>query len=64
MNEADFIASLRGIATDPGARGLNDDAAMLEVDGAALVLTHDMIVEGVHFLARDPPAMSRGSWSR
>ena len=55
-NEADFIASLRGIATDPAARGLSDDAAILDVDGAALVLTHDMLVEGVHFLGSDPAA--------
>lgn len=49
--EADFIAALRRIATDPMARGLNDDAAVL----GDLVLTHDMIVEGVHFLPGDPP---------
>ena len=29
-----------------------------------LVLTHDMIAEGVHFLPADPPATSAGSWSR
>lgn len=29
---------------------------MLEVGGETLVLTHDMIVEGVHFLPDDPPA--------
>jgi len=51
MNEADFIARLRGIATDPAARGLDDDAAVFE----GLVLTHDMIVEGVHFLPDDAP---------
>jgi thiamine-monophosphate kinase len=28
---------------------------VLEVGGETLVLTHDMIVEGVHFLAGDPP---------
>lgn len=50
--EIDFIAGLRAIATDPGARGLMDDAAML----GDLVLTHDMIVEGVHFLPDDAPA--------
>jgi thiamine-monophosphate kinase len=52
MAEADFIERLRAIATHPGARGLNDDVAVL----GDLVLTHDMIVEGVHFLANDPPA--------
>ncbi|MDZ3833425.1 MAG: thiamine-phosphate kinase [Sphingopyxis sp.] len=51
MSEADFIARLRGIATDPAARGLADDAAVL----GDLVLTHDMIVEGVHFLPDDTP---------
>lgn len=28
---------------------------MLEVGGGTLVLTHDMLVAGVHFLAQDPP---------
>ena len=51
MTEADFIARLRGIATDPAARGLADDAAVL----GDLVLTHDMIVEGVHFLPDERP---------
>ena len=51
MSEADFIARLRTIATDPAARGLADDAAVWE----GLVLTHDMIVEGVHFLPDDTP---------
>ena len=51
MSEADFIARLRSIATDPAARGLADDAAEWE----GLVLTHDMIVEGVHFLPDDTP---------
>src|SRR5688500_1559087 len=56
MTESDFIALMRGIAVDPAARGLEDEAAVLEVGGAILVLTHDMIVEGVHFLPGDPPA--------
>ena len=51
MSEADFIARLRSIATDPAARGLADDAAEWE----GLVLTHDMIVEGIHFLPDDTP---------
>jgi thiamine-monophosphate kinase len=55
VTETDFIALVRGMAADPAARGLLDDAAVLEVGGATLVLTHDMIVEGVHFLASDPP---------
>lgn len=51
MSEADFIARLRSIATDPAARGLGDDAAVL----GDLVLTHDMIVEGIHFLPDERP---------
>jgi thiamine-monophosphate kinase len=51
MAEADFLARLKTIATHPAARGLLDDAAVL----GDLVLTHDMIVEGVHYLASDPP---------
>lgn len=33
-----------------------DDAAVLEVGGEALVLTHDLLVEGVHFLPGAEPA--------
>jgi thiamine-monophosphate kinase len=54
--ESAFIERLRALATDPAARGLIDDAAVLEIGGARLVLTCDMIVEGVHFRADDPPA--------
>ena len=49
-DELDFITALRTIATTPAARGLEDDAAVLEVGGETLVLTHDAMVEGVHFL--------------
>jgi thiamine-monophosphate kinase len=39
----------------PGAFGLTDDAALVEVGaGRRLVVTKDMIVAGVHFLADDP----------
>ncbi|MEA3046371.1 MAG: thiamine-monophosphate kinase [Sphingomonadales bacterium] len=54
--ESAFIDSLRSLATNPAARGLDDDAAVLEMGGETLVLTHDMIVEGVHYLPGDPPA--------
>ena len=47
---------MRGIATHPAARGLNDDAAVIEFGGEALVLTHDTLVEGVHFLPGQDPA--------
>lgn len=54
--ELSFIAALRTIATDPAARNLADDCAVLEIGGEALVLTHDAMVEGVHFLAGADPA--------
>lgn len=38
------------LASDPGARGFEDDAAVLEFGGESLVLTHDVLVEGVHVL--------------
>jgi thiamine-monophosphate kinase len=43
------------IATDPGAFALVDDAAVLQAQGADIVVTTDAIVEGVHFLPDDPP---------
>ncbi len=52
MTEADFIAALRRLPLHAGAHDLTDDAAHL----GDLVLTKDMIVAGVHFLASDPPA--------
>lgn len=52
MDELALIDRLRLIATDPAARGLADDVAVI----GDLVLTHDMIAEGVHFLDFDPPA--------
>jgi len=45
----------RPIATDPGAFGLGDDAAILTASGDEIVVTTDAIVEGVHFLFDDPP---------
>jgi thiamine-monophosphate kinase len=53
--ELSFIAALRQFATHPAARGLNDDAAVLEIGGARLIITHDSLVEGVHYLHSDPP---------
>ena len=53
--ELSFIAALRQFATHPAARGLADDAAVLEIGGARLILTHDALVEGVHYLHSDPP---------
>src|SRR5271154_855573 len=44
----------RPLATDPGAFGLTDDAAILKARGEDIVVTTDAIIEGVHFLADDP----------
>jgi len=52
MDEQQVIERLRRIATHEAARGLLDDAAVLD----GLVITHDSIAEGVHFLSSDPPA--------
>ncbi|MEP7222359.1 MAG: thiamine-phosphate kinase [Novosphingobium sp.] len=54
--ELTLIQMLRAIATHPAARNLDDDAAVLDLGGEALVLTHDMLVEGVHFLPGQDPA--------
>lgn len=54
--EAAFIAALRSLAPHPAARGLADDCAVLEVGGETLILTHDMMVEGVHWLPSQDPA--------
>jgi thiamine-monophosphate kinase len=45
----------RPLATDPGALGLTDDAAILKASPDDLVVTTDAVVEGVHFLPDDPP---------
>lgn len=50
MTEHEFIAALRALATSPAARVLRDDCAILPSGGQTLVLTHDMMVEGVHWL--------------
>lgn len=52
MRESEVIERLRRIATAPEARGLLDDVAVL----GDLVVTHDSIAEGIHFLSSDPAA--------
>jgi thiamine-monophosphate kinase len=54
MTEADFLAALRTLPLHPAARGLLDDTALIAT--GPLVVTTDTLVEGVHFLATDPPA--------
>src|SRR5687768_16330346 len=55
-SELSFIASLRGLAAHPSARNLDDDCAVFEVGSETLILTHDMMVEGVHWLSGQDPA--------
>jgi thiamine-monophosphate kinase len=54
--ESAFIALMRQIATDPAARGLNDDAAVIPFGSDAIVITHDMMAEGIHWLPNADPA--------
>ena len=56
MNEAAFIAAVRGLPLHPGAQDLRDDAAVIEIGGETLVLTHDAIAEGVHYRPGTDPA--------
>ncbi|MFL6734282.1 MAG: thiamine-phosphate kinase [Sphingomicrobium sp.] len=50
MDERQILDRLRRNSSSPAARGLLDDVAL--VDG--LVITHDSIAEGVHYLPDDP----------
>ncbi|WP_380784985.1 thiamine-phosphate kinase [Sphingomonas sp. R86521] len=51
MTEDDFLDALRTLPLHPGAHGLRDDTAII----GGYVVTTDTLVEGVHFLATDPP---------
>ena len=48
--ESTFIALMRNMATDPSARGLMDDTAVISLGAETLILTHDMMAEDVHWL--------------
>ncbi|MDE2301824.1 MAG: thiamine-phosphate kinase [Sphingomonadales bacterium] len=49
-SEAGFLARLQRLARHPAARGFADDCAVLAFGGETLVVTHDMMAEGVHWL--------------
>lgn len=52
---ARFLAPL---ATEPGAYSLRDDVASLSLPpGKQLVVTQDTLVEGIHFIGDEPPAL-------
>lgn len=55
-NETTFIELLRSMATNPSARGLKDDTAVIEFGNESLILTHDMMAESVHWLPSADPA--------
>lgn len=55
-SESTFIGLMRAMATDPAARGLLDDTAVIEVGSETLIITHDMMAEGVHWLSNADPA--------
>lgn len=55
-SEHNFIERLKSIATNSAARGLADDCAVISNVNGDLVVTHDMIAEGVHFLPESDPA--------
>lgn len=44
------------MAWNPAARNLDDDCAVLEIGDTALVITHDAMAEGLHFLPDQDPA--------
>jgi thiamine-monophosphate kinase len=58
LGEFEIIARyFAPLATNPAALALRDDAAFMSVpEGQELVLTCDTIIDGVHFLAADPPS--------
>ena len=55
-SELAFVTALRRLASQPAARGLEDDCAVLELGAETLILTHDAMAAGVHFLADQDPA--------
>ncbi len=57
LGEFEIIARyFAPLATNAGALGLRDDAAVLVIsEGYELIATCDTLIEGVHFLGNDPP---------
>ena len=55
MNEHDFISALRALPLHEGARGLEDDCAVLEFGSETLIITHDAMAEGKHWISGADP---------
>jgi thiamine-monophosphate kinase len=56
-SEDELIARLFAPLAGSAALGLSDDAALLPPSMEQTVITTDMLVAGVHFFAKDPPAL-------
>ena len=54
--ESTFVNLMRAMASDPAARDLLDDCAVINLGSDILILTHDMMAEGVHWLSSADPA--------
>ena len=50
MTEAEYLSALRTLPLHPGAHGLHDDCAVLEIGNEILIFNHEMMAEGTHFL--------------
>ncbi len=51
---------MRKLPLHSGARGLDDDCAVLEVGGETLIITHDAMTQGTHF--REDANMADVAW--
>lgn len=49
MSEFEFLSALKTLPLHPGARGLTDDCAVIEIAGETLIINHDLMAEGTHF---------------
>uniref|UniRef100_UPI00345C3968 thiamine-phosphate kinase n=1 Tax=uncultured Erythrobacter sp. TaxID=263913 RepID=UPI00345C3968 len=49
MTESEFLAALRTLPLHNGARGLNDDCALIKVGEETLIFNHEVMAEGTHF---------------
>ncbi len=56
LREREFIDLLRNIPLHDGARGLDDDAAVIPFGDRQLIITKDMMVQGVHYFNDANPA--------
>ena len=55
MLESEFIAALRKLPLHSGARGLEDDCAVLEIGGETLIITTDSMAAGTHWKPNADP---------